>query len=317
MLQAAPRGIIIAMDKLPDVKVLIASGQEDCAQRWAEMLRQGGRPLSINLAEMPQDEQPDVILTDENPLDCQEPPGSMAGVIRIGPVGETEEAADVWLPVDVTGRELRLACRLLAQIVHLRRQRQSDAKLRRRLCEEALTDPLSGLPNRRAWDQTLDQRLATMPDSMLLCLAIFDLDHFKHINEIHGYAVGDVVLRSAGRAIRENLRNGDFIARLGGDEFGLLLWVSDESVAGRVIDRVRAALPSGLAEAATHSVTASAGYCIAAGDRSSDVVFSAADDALREAKLRGRDRTVVGVRSRERRLGGYSPADVEQPEHRP
>jgi len=292
------------MSELSGINVLITSGRRTLTQRWAKTLRQGGARVWIEAAEVPPDEQIDVIVTEGDSLDLQGPaqssptqwPAELAGVIRVGRSDATDDGtADAWLPQDATARELRLACRLLARISRLRCRQRSEAELRCRLAEEALSDPLTGLPNRRAWDQAIAQRLATAAESWRpgvkgFCLAIFDLDHFKRINDAHGHAVGDVVLRSAGGAIRDNLRDDDFVARLGGDEFGLLLSGLDESTATEVVERVRRALPSVCA------VTASAGYCTVAAASgplpSADALYSAADAAMHEAKRQGRDRTV-------------------------
>jgi len=216
------------------------------------------------------------------------------GVVRVG----TDGPGDVRLPADCTDRELCLACRLLAQIVRLRRRAIQSAEIHRELSAQAMTDPLTGLPNRRAWDAALPERLALAGRRSQLCLAILDLDHFKQINDSHGHAIGDEVLRATGVAINDNLRQDDFVARLGGDEFGLLLWVPDEEVAAAVVERVRAALPEGFSRTVLPNVTASAGYqltgtCGASAPLpSSDAFYMAADAALREAKRRGRNCTV-------------------------
>lgn len=308
MLQAAPDGIIAGMGTPSEVKILIRAERQASGRRWAEMLRPCGARVWLEPGEMPPDEQPEVILTDRDDLPDQSPaqsktesPPSIVGVIRIGP-RETDgtDAADLRLPEDVTARELQVACRLLAQIVRLRRRQRSGADLHRRLAQQAMTDPLTGLPNRRAWDRAIRERLAAAGGSRRLCLAILDLDHFKRVNDAQGHAVGDEVLRASGRAVRQCLRQGDFVARLGGDEFGLLLWVPDESAAAAAVDRVRAALPSRLAEAGTHVLTASAGYDLTtAGDLplpppSPAALYAAADAGLRAAKRQGRDRTVRG-----------------------
>jgi diguanylate cyclase (GGDEF)-like protein len=242
---------------------------------------------------VPTDIEPEVILTDRDASDPR-PVGGLGGVdrrrvgiIRIGEPGE----ADVWLPDDATGRELRLACRLLAEVVRLRRKDLDAAETHRRLAQGALTDPLTGLPNRRAWDEALARR-RRQPDAGT-CVAILDLDHFKRVNDTHGHAAGDEVLRATGVALRDGLRQGDFVARLGGDEFGLLLSVPDASTAAAVLDRVRAALPEHLARQDAEIVTASIGfYCPRAGDALSDNPVEIADAALRRAKQEGRDRTV-------------------------
>lgn len=300
--------IIERMEPPLDAKILILPADAASGRRWAEMLRQPGSDVWASAEEMPRDSQPEVIVTDRDLSGTRwagqspaEPAAEVSAVVRIGPEGP----AEVWLPADVTARELRLACRLLAQIVRLRRREQSADELRRRLSQQALTDPLTGLPNRRAWQQALGERLAMAADSgqsdrQRLCLAIFDLDHFKRINDAHGHAAGDEVLRSAGRAIRDGLRQDDFVARLGGDEFALLLWVPDEATALAVVDGVRTALPSRLTEAGIHALSASAGYYLSPFAESSEPLpsaehfYAAADAALHGAKRQGRDRTVQG-----------------------
>ncbi len=288
MLQPDRAGIIISMEDSPGAKILILTNRQDSARRWAEMLR----PLDIELwsssDDVPSGERPDVIVTDFVEIDHD------TGVVRIG----GDARADVSLPPDVTARELQLACRLLAQIVRLRRRQHRDAEQRRRLTAEALTDPLTELPNRRAWDQTLAQRLGEARGTQALCLAVFDLDHFKQINDRHGHAAGDAVLRASGQTIREELRQHDFVARVGGDEFAALMWVADSATAAKVVDRVRTALPDRLAHKALHVVAASAGYHVVGPENTSgripsaDESYAAADAALHEAKRQGRDRTI-------------------------
>lgn len=298
MLQAGRCDIIGNMDELPGAKILILTGQEASARRWADMLREPGTQVWLDPDQIPPKTRPEVVVTDvltDYEEFCDEESGTVSiGTGRIAAAGP----ADVRLPEDVTARELRLACRLLARIVRLRRREQSGAELRRKLSEAALTDPLTGLPNRRAWEQAIGERLDAATRRRRLCLAIFDLDHFKRINDAHGHTVGDEVLRAAGRAIRDGLRQDDFPARLGGDEFGLLLWVPDQATAAKVLERVRAALPSRLLQAARQAITASVGYrVVPMADPSTlllhpDALYAAADAAMHEAKQQGRDRTV-------------------------
>ncbi len=183
-------------------------------------------------------------------------------MVRIGSDGP----ADVRLSADCSDRELALACQLLAQIVRLRRRERQAAEIRRELSVQALSDALTGLPNRRAWDLALTERAgAAAGGARQLCLAILDLDHFKQINDIHGHLAGDEVLRATGQGVYDNLRQDNFVARLGGDEFGLLLWVPDNAVALAVIERVRTALPGHYQRAGLPGLTASAGYRLSGG----------------------------------------------------
>ena len=268
------------------VKILLLAETAENARLWTEMLDPISACIWLDSASIPQGEQPEVVITDGTPIIEGD-----YGMIRIG----SDAPADVNLPDRPSPRELQLACRLLAEIVRLRHRELSFTELQHRLYTEAFTDPLTGLPNRRAWDQTLRERLGAATDSRCLCLAIFDLDHFKQVNDAFGHAAGDEVLKSVARVICERLRQDDFVARIGGDEFGLLIWVSDLAIAPAVVERVRTALPEQLAASGVHQVTASAGLsgvgCSTLTKNPSEL-FAQADDALRRAKQEGRDRTV-------------------------
>jgi diguanylate cyclase (GGDEF)-like protein len=268
--------------------VLVLAGDAAAARRWAGAL--GEAEFRVRLAGEEGDGPPDVVVLVG---DAPEWSGEEAvGVVRLGSAGP----ADVTLPADATGRELGLACRLLAEIVRLRRQDRARAEVHDRLLEEAQTDPVTGLPNRRAWEAALRERLAAAGQAdQPLALAILDLDLFKRVNDEHGHAAGDAVLRAAGGVLRKGLRTDDFVARLGGDEFGLLVNVPDAGTALAVVDRVRGALPAALEQSGSPPVTASAGLQLAQPPLPSpEALFHAADAALRQAKQQGRDRTVAG-----------------------
>jgi len=303
------------MTKPPILRILIDTAHEAAAGRWAVMLRGPGAEVWTHPADVPPGGRADVVVTDAAARETPLFGWGDAAVVEIGS-GDVEiregHRTVVGLPDDVTGRELRLACRLLGRIVTLRRQQHREARLRRRLAEEASTDPLTGLPNRRAWDAVLGERLRCLserPDTgrgpmlppcpALLCVAVVDLDHFKPVNDAHGHATGDAVLRCAARALREGLRPDDFVARLGGDEFALLLEVPDAATAASVIDRVRRRIPPALSAAGQPVVTASAGYQVVPppsepcpASPTPESLLAAADAALRQAKQQGRDRTV-------------------------
>jgi diguanylate cyclase (GGDEF)-like protein len=217
------------------------------------------------------------------------------GVLRIGGNGH----GDVSLPVDVTPRELRLACSMLATIVRLRGQLHDGRLLTDELLQQAQTDPLTGLPNRRAWEETVGRRLAAGAErAHRWCVAIVDLDCFKQVNDTHGHPIGDAVLRAAAKALRDSLRHEDLVARLGGDEFGLLLKVPSPASAASVVDRTRSEIAVQSARAGLPAGTASAGFYVLPDDCAPlpypDVLLSAADEALRQAKAQGRNRSVSG-----------------------
>jgi diguanylate cyclase (GGDEF)-like protein len=152
------------------------------------------------------------------------------------------------------------------------------------LTGEAQTDPLTGLPNRRAWDVQVKRALGEPGE---LAIAMLDLDHFKRFNDTYGHPAGDRLLKSTAAAWRDQLRTGDLLARLGGEEFGLLLRDCDIETATEVADRLRSHVSDGW--------TCSAGIAMARTGESADVVIARADEALYEAKSRGRDRTHLTV----------------------
>ena len=285
------------MDFNAETRILVLSADTACARRWVEILSTPGDGLVWAAQdETPGGTEPEVVVAiGDSVLDEGR---AEVGVVRIG--GGLR--ADVQLPADAAPREVQLACRLLLEIVRLRRQVRSGVEVQSCLSQQALTDPLTGLPNRRAWDEAIAERMAAAASRFQrLCVAIFDLDFFKQVNDQCGHTVGDEVLRSVGQAFRHHLRHEDFVARLGGDEFGLLLWTPDAVIAFAVVDRVRNSLTTRPAWAEGRVVTASAGFCVAPARPAPlpcpDELLAAADAALRQAKQHGRDRTVEELRA--------------------
>ncbi len=145
----------------------------------------------------------------------------------------------------------------------------------------ARTDKLTGLANRRAWDDELSRALAVAKrhEEQPLCMAMIDLDHFKAFNDEHGHAAGDEVLRTVARAWDEHVREHEVLARYGGDEFALLLPGCTPEQAQRVIDRLEQATQAGQGF--------SAGLVCWDGSETAEELFLRADGALYEAKDAG------------------------------
>lgn len=279
------------MSESAPIHVLIHAARSRAAQ-WAETLACPTVVVWREVDAVPPHGQPDVILTDEAVSLEQWTTRADPGIVRVGASGP----ADEHLPADATAREVTLACRLVGRIVQLRRQLRSGREIHDRLSRAAFTDPLTGLPNRRAWDESIPVRLGESTSSPgWLCLAIVDLDRFKRVNDQFGHVVGDEVLRAAAKALREGLRQDDLLARLGGDEFGLLVRVPSPADALGTVDRARRSIAARGVPGPGCVVTASAGLHVVeepmAADRF-DELFSAADAALRDAKRQGRNRTV-------------------------
>jgi len=150
----------------------------------------------------------------------------------------------------------------------------------------SLTDDLTSLPNRRAWNEGLRRELArAQRQQEPLCLALIDLDAFKAFNDAHGHPAGDALLCEAARTWKGLLRGADLLARYGGEEFGLAFSGSPIADVVTVIDRIRAATPGGL--------TSSAGLTAWRRGEPIEALVDRADRALYEAKRRGRNQTVT------------------------
>ena len=148
------------------------------------------------------------------------------------------------------------------------------------LANEAYTDQLTSLPNRRAWDERLKLAAAQAEP---FAVAMLDIDHFKLFNDSFGHPAGDRLLSEAARAWQKALRSGDFLARIGGEEFALLIFGTDQAMTRALVNRVRASTPQGQ--------TCSAGITFRIGDEPAEAAVARADAALYEAKQAGRDRT--------------------------
>ena len=152
-----------------------------------------------------------------------------------------------------------------------------------RLEVAARTDDLTGLLNRRAWDEELGRELARADRAgTSLCVAVVDLDRFKAYNDAHGHQAGDRFLKEISGAWSQSLRAGDILARYGGEEFALALPGTNLEHAEGMLERLRGRLPEGQ--------TCSAGVCCWDGSETAGDLTARADTALYSAKDAGRNR---------------------------
>ena len=155
-----------------------------------------------------------------------------------------------------------------------------------RLESIARTDDLTGLPNRRAWEEELPRELLrSKREGRPLCVAMIDLDHFKEFNDERGHQAGDRFLKQAASAWGMELRGTDFLARYGGEEFALALPGCTPERSIEVAERLRAATPEG--------ETCSIGIACWDGEEGTASLLGRADSALYEAKHRGRNISVL------------------------
>ncbi|HEY5335976.1 MAG TPA: diguanylate cyclase [Mycobacteriales bacterium] len=157
-------------------------------------------------------------------------------------------------------------------------------RLRADLATQANTDPLTGLANRRSWDERVAAAVVAAGDAPV-CMAILDLDHFKDFNDSHGHQSGDLLLREVAAAWMSGVRTGDLLARLGGEEFGLLLAGCTLDDATPLLEVVRAAVPQGQ--------TVSIGVSERRPGESVSTWYGRTDRALYRAKETGRDQVVA------------------------
>ena len=223
-------------------------------------------------------------------VESVEPAGEVLGRIMLGPAPGGYQSAH--------GERLRHYGRLIGTIL-LAADRQ------RKWQELALTDELTGLPNRRQLMQTLAELMPRAArERFRVTLLMFDLDNFKHYNDQFGHTVGDELIRELGGVFRKHSRKHDVVTRYGGDEFCVVFWDAEQArVAGsrhpanalQVLQRFRRDLRehtfSSLGHGARGQLTISGGLATFPWDATTpDDLIRRADDALRQAKQAGKDR---------------------------
>lgn len=185
---------------------------------------------------------------------------------------------------------LLLALTVAALSTSLRRSREMERQLERM----AITDVLTGLPNRRALDLTLEVELQrSRREQRELALLMVDIDHFKRVNDTYGHATGDAVLAEvAHRVQRATHRPGDFVCRYGGEEFVVVLPETPSAGADAVAERIRANVAS--IPVVTHGmsieITVSVGIAVQRADDGPGELIARSDTALYTAKRAGRNR---------------------------
>jgi diguanylate cyclase (GGDEF)-like protein len=170
---------------------------------------------------------------------------------------------------------------------------ERNARLVARLAAEARVDKLTGVLNRRGFEEQAALELErARRDGYSVGVATFDIDYFKRVNDEWGHDVGDRVLELLGAVFRTESRTVDVVARLGGEEFVALLPRSDAERTLTYAERIRSGFATS-SEPAVPNVTVSAGVVAAVGPDGVDPLLHAADSALYTAKRAGRDRAVV------------------------
>ncbi|MCS4305971.1 diguanylate cyclase (GGDEF)-like protein [Rheinheimera pacifica] len=178
-----------------------------------------------------------------------------------------------------------------ALLVQLKRQAEEFE-------QQARSDALTGLANRRAFDEALARECArSRRNNLPLCLVLLDIDHFKQVNDSYSHSIGDEILKLVAAEISNHCRADDTVARWGGEEFAILLPNTTVKVAQDICERMRQAIMQidCAVFAAKLRITVSMGIAEFAGEAHYDKLLSRSDSALYKAKQNGRNRVDIAV----------------------
>jgi diguanylate cyclase (GGDEF)-like protein len=176
---------------------------------------------------------------------------------------------------------------LLGEIERLRAELADEQARTKALEASADTDPLTGIFNRRGFDRELKRSLAYVERYWTRAALFYvDLDSFKPVNDGHGHAAGDAVLKAVAATLTANVRASDTVARIGGDEFALVLWNLSEADAASKAWALEAAVAEAIVgwDGATLSVGASIGFAVLGPSDELGEVLARADHAMYQRK---------------------------------
>jgi diguanylate cyclase (GGDEF)-like protein len=168
-------------------------------------------------------------------------------------------------------------------------------ELQSALVRQSITDPLTGAYNRRHLHEQLDRTDAVPDHRQAWAMLAIDIDHFKRINDRHGHAVGDEVLRRVVELVSDRKRKSDLLFRTGGEEFVLLLPDTAQDDALRVADQLRQRVAEAVILPEGEPVTVSIGLSMRRSGQAADAWMREADNALYDAKRNGRNRIELAL----------------------
>ncbi len=302
---------VLAVDDSAIYRKLVE--QSLSAERYAALFAKNGREALDLFAK----NQPAVVITDWNMPDMgglelckhirRDFPDCYCHLILLTSNSEKEHVveglaagADDYLTKPFHSGELVARVEVGRRIVELHRQIQAKNRL---LEEMALTDALTGLPNRRAIDVWAPRQLsAAARHDFSIWAVMADLDLFKKVNDTYGHDAGDTVLKSFSEILKANTRQSDMCARLGGEEFLVIITHAEKEDVETVVERIRKLLETNKVIVGNDTIGATASFGIA-GFRGTkppdlDAFVARADAAMYESKQKGRNRVEFELDSR-------------------
>jgi diguanylate cyclase len=229
--------------------------------------------------------------------------------------GDTGDESLAELVVDVIGDVIRANQNLKSKLDMAEGRLQEQAVEIEAHISRSMTDPLTGLPNRREFNERLEERIGAWNRRRdVFSLLLIDVDHFKKLNDRHGHLAGDQVLATIGRALRGAIRREDAVARYGGEEFAILLPSTSLEAAIQAAQKVREAVARVAVERNNQqlAVTVSGGLATIEANERVEMLIQRADSALYAAKEAGRNCTFLhnGI---DCRLAEGSQLETSQP----
>ena len=200
-------------------------------------------------------------------------------------------------PLTNTNGQVDKVCLLIYDVTEFASSKRALERANEQLAKLSKTDRLTGLLNRGTWENLVDVEFGRYrrygnPTSLVM----FDIDHFKKVNDTHGHLAGDEVIRHAAQTTQDAIRHTDSAGRYGGEEFGLILPETDGDGAAIICDRIRMAIENSVVKTTVADIQYTISVGIAELDSQPENYMQwlqRADEALYEAKEGGRNRVVV------------------------
>ncbi|MFB2765463.1 GGDEF domain-containing protein [Marinobacter shengliensis] len=201
-------------------------------------------------------------------------------------------------PLTGTNGEVDKICLLIYDVTEFASSKRALERANEQLAKLSMTDRLTGLLNRGTWENLVDAEYERYRRyGQATSLVMFDIDHFKPVNDNYGHLAGDEVIRHTAQTTRNNIRQSDSAGRYGGEEFGIILPETDAENARLICERIRESIEKSTVETSAGNIT----YTISMGiaqltDEPENYMqwMQKADEALYAAKESGRNKVVVG-----------------------